>query len=183
MINMIAGEATHESDVLWRGRPWVVPAFVGDTIAVVAFAIALTWLELVLHFAFVSISSIPILALTYFGILLVWLIAAANLAVIRASSIYTLRNSSLEVSHGIIGKRVFTLSAAGFSDLEVIQGPLGRLLTMGEIVMETDSHRDLRLSRVRDPMKVSAMIRQVMTVPVVRLTTGNPVVDQGSKAV
>jgi uncharacterized membrane protein YdbT with pleckstrin-like domain len=156
---------------------------VGDTIALVVFAIALTWLELTFHFAFVSISSIPILVLTYLGILLVWVISVANLAVIRASSIYTLRNSSLEVSRGIVGKRVFTLSAAGFSDLEVIQGPFGRLLSMGDIVMETDSHRDLRLEKVRDPMGISAKIRQVMTVPVVRLATRTPEEDQGNTTV
>ena len=40
---------------------------------------------------------------------------------------------------------------------------------MGDIVVvETDSNRDLALLRVRDPIRVSTMIRQAMTVPIAR---------------
>src|SRR5713101_3772751 len=144
-----------ESDVLWRGHPWVVPAFLGNTIAAIAIGIALTWFEIRLGIAFLSVFSLPLLLLTYFLILLVWVASVLNLALLRASSVYTLRGTSLEISHGLLGKKIFTLSAAGFSDLEVIQGLGGRLLNMGDIIMETDSHRDLRMRKVKDPIKVS----------------------------
>jgi hypothetical protein len=159
-----------ESDVLWRGHPWVAPAFLGYTAAALAGAIILTWLEVSFGIAFLSGFSLPLLLLTYLLIFLLWVVSALNLAALRASSAYTLRGSSLEIAHGILGKKIFTLSAAGFSDLEVIQGLSGRVLNMGDIIMETDSRRDLRMRRVRDPIKVSAMIRQVMTTPMVRIS-------------
>jgi uncharacterized membrane protein YdbT with pleckstrin-like domain len=158
---------------MWRGHPWIVPAFVGDTIAAIAVAIALTWLELTFKFAYVSVFSFPVLALTYAVILLVWMVSVLHLLVIRASSVYTLRASSLEIRHGILGKKIFTISAAGFSDLEVIQSIWGRILHVGNIIVETDSHRDLRLAKVRDPVPVSAMIRRVMTAPMVRVEPGS----------
>jgi hypothetical protein len=42
-------------------------------------------------------------------------------------------------------------------------------------VIETDSDRDLRLRMIHDPIKVSTKLRQVMTVPVVRVSGQEPV--------
>ena len=70
----------------------------------------------------------------------------------------------------MLSKRIFTVSASGFSDLEVIKSITGRILNMGDIVIETDSDRDLRMRKIRNPTRVAGLIRQVMTVPVVRLT-------------
>lgn len=170
-------EAVRESDVLWRGHPWVVPALVGGAIMAVFVAVALAWLEYMFNVAFVSIFSYPLVALTVAAVVLVWLISALQLAVVRASNLYTLRGSSLQIKRGLIGKKEFTLSAAGFSDLEVIQGITGRILNMGDIMMETDSHRDLRLMKVRDPTAVSDMLRRVMTTPMVRIAQGMPAIE------
>ena len=89
--------------------------------------------------------------------------------ILRASYKYVLRQSSMDIARGIITKKTYTLSAAGFSDLEVIQGVGDRLLNMGAIVMETDSRKDLRLIMIRDPTRVASRIKQVMTTPMVRL--------------
>jgi hypothetical protein len=63
------------------------------------------------------------------------------------------------------------VSAAGFSDVEVIKSVWGRIVNMGTVVIETDSDRDLRLEMVHDPTDVSMKIRQVMTVPLVRVAS------------
>ncbi len=47
------------------------------------------------------------------------------------------------------------------------------------IMIEVDSGRDLTLRRVRDPMKLSAMIREVMTTPMVRIAPQEPVLVEG----
>lgn len=153
------------SEVLWEGSPWVVPGLIGLTIEGITAVVLLSWLELFV----VKVSSLSILGITYLLIAVLWLAGATRLELIKASNQYTLRGSSLEVTHGIVGKRVFTVSAAGFSDLEVTKTLVGRILNMGSIVVETDSDRDIRLTRIKDPMKVATMLREVMTVPLVRV--------------
>ncbi len=54
-------------------------------------------------------------------------------------------------------------------------------MNMGDIVVETDSHRDVALVRVRDPIKVSTLIRQVMTVPLVRVDGQGPLPAAGGE--
>jgi uncharacterized membrane protein YdbT with pleckstrin-like domain len=153
--------------VFWEGSPWILPALVGLTVVSVALVISLTWVEL----AILRVGSFYIVGATYLLIALFWLVRALRLALVKWSNHYALRGSSLEVRRGILGKKIFTLSAAGFSDLEVTKSLSGRILNMGSIVMETNSDRDLRLVRIRDPIKVSSMIRQVMTVPMVRVAS------------
>ncbi|MDA4117952.1 MAG: PH domain-containing protein [Thaumarchaeota archaeon] len=157
------------SKVDWVGHPWVTPALIWLTVEVIALAIALTWVELIAKLAFTSVGSFPFVVVTYGLVALVWFIGAVRLALIRASHKYTLRGSSLEIQRGVLSRKIYTVSAAGFSDLEVLKSITGRILNMGTIVIETDSHRDLKLIKIRDPIKVSTMIRQVMTVPMVRL--------------
>ena len=50
---------------------------------------------------------------------------------------------------------------------------------MGNILIQTDGDRDVALLRVRDPVKVSTMIRQVMTVPLVRVDGQGPLLAPG----
>jgi len=163
-------QPSEESRVIWEGSPWILPGLVGLTIGFAALAISLTWVEL----AILQVGSLEIVGATYAVIGLLWLVGATRLASVKWSNHYALRGSSLEVRRGIVGKKIFTLSAAGFSDLEVIKSLTGRILNTGTIIMETNSDRDLKLVRIRDPIKVSSMIRQVMTVPMVRVATEGP---------
>lgn len=160
---------SEESRVIWQGSPWILPGLVGLSVGAVALAISLTWVEL----AVLKVSYLEIVGATYALIGLLWLVGATRLALVKWSNRYALRGSSLEVRRGIVGKKIFTLSAAGFSDLEVTKSLSGRVLNMGTIVMETNSDKDLMLVRVRDPIRVSSMIRQVMTVPMVRVASEN----------
>jgi membrane protein implicated in regulation of membrane protease activity len=163
----------------WQGHPWMTPALIWLTVEALALAIILSWIELFGRVAFMHIGSVPLLDATLGFVILFWLIGALRLAITRATNKYTLRGSNLEIQHGIIGKRIFTISAAGFSDLEVLKSVTGRLLNMGTIIVETDSHRDLKLINIRDPIRVGDMIRQVMTVPTVRVAPPPPPSSSG----
>lgn len=162
------------SSVVWEGHPWVMPGLIGLTIEVVALAIILSWAEVVTGYALQAFMTIPFLILTYAAVFVIWLIGALRLALIRAASHYTLRGSSLEIQHGILGRRIYTVSAAGFSDLQVIKSIVGRILNTGTIIIETDSDRDIKLKMVHDPVAVARRIREVMTVPLVRVSGESP---------
>ena len=164
-----AVRAPAQSSVLWVGHPWVGPRLAAMTIALVAVGVALSWAEFRSGIAFVAFLRVPLIAVTFFGLGVLWLLGALSLAVFRASYRYVLRQSSLDIGRGILTRKIFSVSAAGFSDLEIVQGIGGRVLNMGDIVMETDSRRDLKLIMIHDPMEVAAKIRQVMTTPMVRL--------------
>jgi len=161
--------------VVWQGHPWLTPALAGLTIEAVGVVAVLSWVQFAAGIALRSVGSVPLLVVTYGLVFLLWFAGALRLALIRASSHYILRGSSLEIQHGILSRRIFTVSAAGFSDLQVIKSVWGRILNTGTIVIETDSDRDLKLKMVHDPIKVSMKIRQIMTVPVVRVSSQEPV--------
>ena len=168
-------QATVASEVDWVGHPWVLPAFIWLTLEAVVVAAVVTIGEILGGLAFRHvIGPLSLLYLTLIVIFVLWLVGALRLAVERATHKYVLRGSSLEIQRGLLSKRIYTVSASGFSDLEVIKSIPGRILNMGTIVIETDSARDLRLLKIRDPLKVAAMIRQVMTVPVVRVASSPP---------
>ncbi len=137
----------------------------------VTFSAALTWLEL----AVLKVGSLTLVGATYLLIAVLWLVEAGRLELLKAANAYTLRVSSLEVKHGIVENTVFTVSASGFSDLEVTKTLMGRVLNVGNILVETDSGRDLTLTRIRNPTKVASIIRQVMTVPLVRVAGEAPI--------
>jgi membrane protein YdbS with pleckstrin-like domain len=139
------------------------------TIAIIALGVGLSWIEFRSGTALLSYFRVPLIAVTFLALGLVWLLGALSLAILRASHRYVLRQSSLDIGRGILTRRIFTVSAAGFSDLEVVQGIGGRILNMGNIVMETDSRRDLKLIMIHDPMDVASRIRQVMSTPMVRI--------------
>lgn len=161
--------ALPQKGAIWVGRPWVTPGLVALTLEASVLAVAVTYAEVgLLSLGF------PILGPSLLLVGLLWLLGVARLELLAVSNLYTLRNSSLEIEKGILRKANFTVSAAGFSDLEVTRSILGRILNVGDVVVETDSHRDLTLMKVRDPMKVSAMIREIMTVPTVRVSAANP---------
>jgi len=76
--------------------------------------------------------------------------------------------------HGILSRTIYTVSAAGFSDLQVVKSIAGRILNTGTIIIETDSDRDIKLKMVHDPVVVARKLREVMTVPLVRVAGESP---------
>jgi len=158
-----SGSPSSDPDIIWEGSPWVTPGLVALTAEALLLVVVLSYVELALNIP------LPILGVTLLLVGSLWLVSVARLEFLARSTRYALRRSSLEVEHGIVRKKLFTISAAGFSDLELSRGLAGRILNTGDIVIETDSHRDIPLVKVRDPVRVSTMIRQMMTVPLVRV--------------
>jgi Bacterial PH domain len=171
-----SGSPSPEPDVIWQGSPWVTPGLAALTAEVALLAVALLYVEL----AWLNVDLL-IFGATFLLVGALWLAGVARLEFLALSNHYSLRRSSLEVEHGIVRKRVFTVSASGFADLEVTRSIPGRILNTGDIVIETDSHRDLAMFRVRDPIRVSTMIRETMTVPLVRVEgQGSPMPTDGA---
>jgi hypothetical protein len=178
----LSSQVDAASEVIWQGHPWITPALAGLTIEAATLAAVLSWVEFAVGIPFRAVGPVPLLLVTYGLVFLLWLVGALRLVLVRASSHYILRGSSLEIGHGILSRRIFTVSAAGFSDLQVIKSVWGRVLNTGSVVVETDSDRDLKLKMVHDPINVSMKIRQVMTVPVVRVSSQEPVpANKGEK--
>jgi hypothetical protein len=112
-VTKALSDGSSTSDVLWEGSPWVTPGLIGVTLEAVALVVFLTWLEL----AVLKVGSFYPFAATYVIVGVLWLVGAARLELLKLSNHYALRESSLEIRHGIVGKRIFTVSASGFSDL------------------------------------------------------------------
>lgn len=72
-------------------------------------------------------------------------------------------------------EEVAGVSPSGFSELEMDQGIVARMLNYGTIEVRSQGGQQLKLELVRNPREVSAKIRDVMTTPTVRIATDQPV--------
>lgn len=154
---------------LWMGRPWILPNAIARTILIIVLAVVVVWLE----FAFVAplpaIFGVQIWMLTLLVLLAVWVISLVPLLLLRSSNRYTLRKGSLEVKTGIASTKNFVLSPSGFSDLEVTQSVIGRMVNYGDITIHTQSERIATMKMVKDPNSVASQIRDTMGRPIVRI--------------
>jgi uncharacterized membrane protein YdbT with pleckstrin-like domain len=163
-------------DEVWSDRPWIGPALALRTIGVIIAGFLL----------FVVLGSIGVLSLSFLGIAtyvwvvgvlaLVWLVSVAGLLIMRASYRYILRQSSVEVEQGIARKKFLVVSPSAFSELEVDQGIIGRILNYGSLEVRSQGGQQLNLKLIRDPKEVSVKIRGVMSVPIVRIAKEEQVV-------
>lgn len=163
--------STGNSDsVLWTGKPWITPAAVARTIIVVVVAVAVILFELVLNLQY-SVLNLPLMLWTAFAFFLIWVFSLVHLLLVWASNTYVLRNDSLEIRTGILTSRAFVVAASGFADMEVTKSIIGRILNSGDIIIRTqdESGADKIMHTIRDPMKVSGQIREVMSRPIVRI--------------
>jgi hypothetical protein len=159
--------------VVWSGRPWIGPALVLRTAAAVVVGVVI----------FTILSTVGILTTALFvplyiwviGLLaLAWLTSLARLLVLRASYKYVLRQSSIEVDQGIVRKKSLVVSPGAFSELEVDQGIVGRILNYGSLEVRSQGGQQLNFVLIRDPMDVSAKIRDVMSIPTVKVAKEEP---------
>ena len=158
-----------DTDVIWSDRPWIGPSLVARTIgAIAAVAVALVVLS-ALGIMSLTLLSVPLYALAVGVIGVAWVAAVVGLLVTRASSSYVLRQSSIQIDQGILGKRSLVVSPSAFSELEVDQGILGRVLNYGSLEVRSQGGQQLNLILIRDPRGVAATIREIMTIPTVRI--------------
>ena len=158
-----------QARALWTGKPWILPNVLTRTVLIITVAIALFWFEFYLNRAYEALLTIPIIAWTGLILSLVWLLSLPRLLALRASNTYILRNDGIEVRNGIFTSKSFVISPAGFSDLEVTRSVAARIVNSGNIIIRTQGENDVRMEKVRDPLKVANMIREVMARPTVRI--------------
>jgi len=124
------------------------------------------------------ILSVPIILWTVLAIFLVWVLSLTHLLVLRASSTYILRNDGLEVRTGILTSKSFVVAPAGFSDLEVTRSISARIVNSGNITIRTQGDSDIKMVKVRKPLKVADQIREVMARPTVRIEGQEPITEK-----
>jgi hypothetical protein len=132
-------------------------------------AALVVWLELTFDAASVTFLGLQVVLWTALLLFLVWLFSLLNLVLLRASNDYILRNTGLEVKTGILTTKSFVIVPTGFSDLEVDRSVSGRILDYGDITIRSQSERDVKMVRVRDPMKAAEQIRKILGRPVFRI--------------
>ncbi len=159
-------------DIVWMGKPWIVPSVVYRTIVVAVVAAVVVWLEI--FFGVVNTTSflgVGIVFWTSLVFFIIWIGSLLHLVLLRASNTYILRNDSLEIRTGILTSRSAVITSSGFSDLEVIRSVSARMLNMGDIIIRTQSETDSNkmMVMVRNPLNVGGQIREVMAHPIVRI--------------
>jgi hypothetical protein len=156
-------------DVVWAGKPWIIPAAIIRTVTVIVVAILFLWLELYFGAASTSLVSLPIWAWTSLAFSLIWLISMLEILVFRASNTYILRQDGLEIKRGIIRLHSFVVTPSGFGDLFVYQSIGGRIFGFGDLTVNSQGERETKLRLVRHPFKVADTLRDIMGKPIVRV--------------
>jgi uncharacterized membrane protein YdbT with pleckstrin-like domain len=164
--------AKANDDIIWRGRPWIVPQVIWATIVVGILCVLVAWLEIALGQAFILYIGIPLLFWTVIAFVVIWLIWIIKYLLERATEKYILRKIGLEVERGILSKRNIVLSTGGFSDMQVYRSVVGRILKVGDIVIRSEGEHDIRLRKIRNPKETMEKIRDVMSRPLVRVADG-----------
>ena len=167
----MASSSADSSSALWTAKPWIFPGAVFHSISVVVVASVFFWLELYVEVAFDNLAGLSIALWTGLLFFLVWIFSMTNLWLLKATNTYILRNDSLEIRTGILTQRAHVIAPSGFSDLEVIRSISARIVNSGDIIVriQTETESNLRMARIRDPLKVADQIRRIMARPIVRI--------------
>jgi uncharacterized membrane protein YdbT with pleckstrin-like domain len=156
------------TDVVWAGKPWIVPAAVLRTVTVIAVAILLIWLELFSGVASDGLVGLPVWVWTFLVFGVIWLISVFELLIFRLSNSYVLRQDGLEIKRGIIRLHSFVVTPSGFGDMLVDQSLGGRIFGFGDLTVNSQGERETRMRLVHHPFKVADMMRDIMGKPIVR---------------
>jgi uncharacterized membrane protein YdbT with pleckstrin-like domain len=163
---------------LWVGRPWILPMVLARSIGILFVAIAISWLEFFIGIAFTSPLFMPIILWTVLAVFVSLIFSIARPLLLRASNSYILREDGLEIRAGILTSKAFVISSSGFSDLEVVRSISERIVGSGDIIIRTQGDSDVKMEKVRSPLKVAAQIREVMARPFVRIEGAELVREQ-----
>ncbi len=166
------------SRALWVGRPWVLPAVLSRSITVIAVAVLTFWFEFLFGVAYFSAPIMPIILWTVLALFTAWIVSTARPLLLRASNSYILREDGLEIRAGIVTSKSFVIAPSGFSDLEVVRSISARIVGSGDIVIHTQGDSDIKMEKVRSPLKVAAQIREVMGRPFARMGKSETISEQ-----
>jgi uncharacterized membrane protein YdbT with pleckstrin-like domain len=167
-FSLTSGGHVNRGQVVWVGKPWVVPAAIIRTVTVFVFAIIILSLEVYFN-AFSYHLILPLWAWTALVFAVIWLLSMLDLLVFWASNNYILRQDGLEIRRGIIRLHSFVVTPMGFGDLLVYQSVGGRIFGYGDITVNSQGERETKLLLVRAPFAVADTIRDIMGKPIVRL--------------
>jgi hypothetical protein len=151
------------------GKPWILPAAIIRTITVIIFALLFSLLEYYSGGAFLNLFGLPVIAWTILIFLAIWLISILELILFRISHSYMLRQDGIEVRSGIIRLHSFVVTPAGFGDLLVYQSIGGRIFGYGDLTVNSQGERQIKLRLVRRPFEVADTVRDIMGKPIVRV--------------
>jgi uncharacterized membrane protein YdbT with pleckstrin-like domain len=163
---------------LWVGRPWILPTVFARTVGILCVTIAISWLEFFVGIAFTNPVFMPIILWTVLAVFISLISSIARPLLLRASNSYILREDGLEIRAGILTSKAFVISPSGFSDLEVVRSISERIVGSGDIIIRTQGDSDVRMEKVRSPLKVASQIRGVMARPFVRIEGAEPISEQ-----
>jgi hypothetical protein len=161
-----------QARTLWRGRPWILPTVLARGVLAIAIAVVFSWLEFFFSVTYndtMTFLSLTPIVWTFLIIFLAWALSIVRPLLIRASNLYVLRTDGLEIRAGIITSKSFVVAPSGFSDLEVIRSISERIINSGHIIIRTQGDTNVKMEKVRNPLKVGGQIREVMARPTVRV--------------
>jgi len=166
---------------LWMGKPWILPAVLVRSVLIVIVAVGISWLEFSLGIAYNTVLNGQIALWTNWVIFLVWLFSLVPLLLLRATNTYILRADGLEIRTGIMTSKSFVISPSGFSDLEVTRSISERITNSGDIIIRTQGEHDVKMVKVRNPLKVADQIREVVSRPIFRIEGQETTIKQRTK--
>lgn len=168
---MTSSSSGNAPSAQWTAKPWILPGAVFRSIVIIVVAIIIVWIEFYFGMAFKPFADVPLVLWTGLAFFVVWILSMMSLLLLRATHTYILRNDSLEIRTGIATERSHVIAPSGFSDLEVIRSISARMVNSGDIIvrLQTETESNLKMSRVRDPMKAADQIRRIMARPIVRV--------------
>ena len=155
--------------MVWIKKPWIVPAVVIRTIAVIVVLILFLWLEIYSSTAYAGLGGLPIYVWTILAFAVIWLVSMLDLLIFWASNTYVLRQDGLEIRRGIIRLHSFVVTPSGFGDLLLYQSIGGRIFGYGNLTVNSQGERQTKLALVRAPFATADSIRDIMGKPIVRV--------------
>jgi hypothetical protein len=166
----MSGSTSDSSQEIWKGRPWILPDTIIRTVLVAVIAVIVLLVENSIGILYQYQVGLPVLYWTLIVFFLAWIMALFGLLVLRTTNFYILREDSLEIKFGLFTTKTSMIVPTGFSDLEVIRSISSRIVNTGDIVVKTQSEREFTkiMVKVRDPMKVANLIRNVMARPIIK---------------
>ncbi len=164
-----SSERVVHGEVVWRKKPWVVPAAIIRTLTVIVVLILFLWLEVYTGSAYTGLAGLPIYAWTILVFVVIWLVGLLGLLIFWASNTYVMRQDGLEIRRGIIRLHSFVVTPSGFGDLLVYQSIGGRIFSYGDITVNSQGERETKLLLVRSPFVTADSIRDIMGKPIVRV--------------
>jgi len=162
---------SQQGNIVWKKKPWVIPAAIIHTVTVFVVLAIFLWLEIYVKVFSYSLLRLPVFAWTILVFVVVWLFSMLELLIFWASNTYVLRQDGIEIRRGIIRLHSFVVTPMGFGDLLVYQSLGGRIFGYGDITVNSQGERQTKLVRVRSPFEVADTIRDIMGKPLVRVDT------------